>query len=98
MNRKWGRQKTTGLWMMVIGGGMCLFALTVNIVTYARPEAVKAEPIQAVKLPSTDMVENGEAVEIYLGSTRCYIQPVRIGNADYFLTTSNCTLTYKGWH
>ncbi|QIG70291.1 hypothetical protein EVB87_191 [Rhizobium phage RHph_N28_1] len=97
MNRKWGRQKTTGLWMMVIGGGMCLFAFA-TLASRGATEAVKAEPIQAVKLPSTDMVENGEAVEIYLGSTRCYIQPVRIGNADYFLTTSNCTLTYKGWH
>ncbi|QXV74167.1 hypothetical protein [Rhizobium phage RHEph12] len=83
--------------MMVIGGGMCLFALA-TLASHGTAEPVKAEQVQAVKLPSTDMVENGEAVEISLGNTRCYIQPVRIGNADYFITTSNCTLTYKGWH
>lgn len=100
MNRKWGSKTQSGIWLMLVGGMLCAFALGAAVANRSN----EAHAALAIGLPQTenpkpefDVVTRGNAIRLTVGTSTCAIQKVTIDGTDYFVTTTNCTLTYKGW-
>ena len=94
MNRKWQEQaeaKSLRNVAIIIGGGMCAYALIASLWHSVEPKPANAENGHVT------LVKDSEPLEVVLGNTHCYLQKVRIDGTSYFLSTSNCTLTYNGW-